>query len=225
MTRVRAVMAGDGLAARGVYAFGWLLVVGLLRLWNRVEVHGRENIPRTGPFVLAPVHRSNLDTPFAAASTRRRLRFMGKDSLWKVKPIGWVLSAVGGFPVTRGTADREALRRCLDVLEGGAPVVLFPEGERKSGPLVFPLFDGPAYLAGRTQAPIVPVGIGGSERAMPKGSKLIKPVKVHVVVGEPIPPPTAVGKRVSRVELHEVTERLHDALQLLFDDARARAGD
>lgn len=225
MTRVRAVMAGDGPAARSLYAFGWLLVVGLLRLWNRVQVHGRENIPRTGPFILAPVHRSNLDTPFAAASTHRRLRFMGKDSLWKIKPIGWVLSAVGGFPVTRGTADREALRRCLEVLQRGEPVVVFPEGERKSGPLVFPLFDGPAYLAAKTQAPIVPVGIGGSERAMPKGQKLIKPVKVHVVVGEPIPPPTADGKRVSRVELHRVTERLHDVLQMLFDDARARAGD
>ena len=59
----------------------------------------------------------------------------------------WVLSALGGFPVVRGTADREALQRCIAVLEAGEPLVLFPEGERKSGPIVQPLFDGAAYVA------------------------------------------------------------------------------
>ena len=72
---------------------------------------------------------------------------MGKDSLWKRQPAAWVLSALGGFPVTRGTADREALKRCIAVLEAGEPLVLFPEGERKSGPIVQPLFDGAAYVA------------------------------------------------------------------------------
>ncbi|MDQ1425114.1 MAG: 1-acyl-sn-glycerol-3-phosphate acyltransferase, partial [Acidimicrobiaceae bacterium] len=182
MTRVESTMAGSGAGARVFYAFGRALVVGSLKAWNRVEVTGGEHVPDRGPFILAPVHRSNLDTPFAAATTRRRLRFMGKDSLWKVRPSGWLLSALGGFPVTRGSADREALKRCLDLLRAGEPLVLFPEGERKSGPLVQPLFDGPAYLASKANVPIVPVGIGGSERAMAKGARWIKPAKVYIVV-------------------------------------------
>ena len=120
--------------------------------------------------MLAPVHRSNMDTPFASCVTRRRLRFMGKDTLWKRQPAAWFLSALGGFPVTRGTADREALKRCIAVLQAGEPLVLFPEGERKSGPTVQPLFDGAAYVALKAGVPIVPVGIGGSEAVMPKGA-------------------------------------------------------
>ena len=225
MTRVESTMAGNGRGARVFYAFGRAVIVGTVKVWNRVEVHGAEHVPTSGPFILAPVHRSNLDTPYAAATTRRRLRFMGKDSLWKFRPFGWLLSSLGGFPVTRGSADREALKRCLDVLRGGEPVVLFPEGERKSGPLVQPLFDGAAYLASKTNVPIVPVGIGGSERAMSKGARWIKPVKVHVVVGPALPASSHDGRRATRAELKALTDQLHEDLQKLFDEARVRAGD
>lgn len=199
------------------------LLVAFDRLYWRLTVEGRENVPE-GPFVLAPVHRSNIDTPIVAAVTKRRLRYMGKESVWKYRLPGWILDALGGFPVRRGVADREALRRCVAVLEGGEPLVLFPEGTRQSGPLVQPLYEGAAYLAARTGVPIVPVGIGGSERAMPKGSKVLRPVKVHMVIGEPIhPPPATEGGRASRRVVHELTERLAEELQRLFDEARAKA--
>jgi 1-acyl-sn-glycerol-3-phosphate acyltransferase len=224
VTRVASNIAGSGKGARVFYAIGRAVSVGSLTMWNRIKVHGGEHIPEMGAFILAPVHRSNLDTPYAAATTRRRLRFMGKDSLWKVRPAGWLLSALGGFPVTRGSADREALKRCLDLLRAGEPLVLFPEGERKSGPLVHPLFDGPAYLASKANVPIVPVGIGGSERAMPKGARWIRPVKVHVVVGPPLPPPTPDGRRPTRAELKALSDQLHEAVQKLFDEAQVLAG-
>lgn len=194
-------------------------------LWFRLTVEGKQNLPTDGPYVVAPVHRSNLDTLIVGAISRRRLRFMGKDSLWKSRVTGAVFSALGGFPVHRGTADREALRRCMEVIEGGEPLVIFPEGTRQSGPLVQSLFEGAAYVAARTGVPIVPVGIGGSEAAMPKGSKLIRPVKVHVVVGHPIRPPAAQeGGRMPRKAVHELTESLHEGLQQLFDQAQARVG-
>ncbi|MHB1911323.1 MAG: lysophospholipid acyltransferase family protein, partial [Acidimicrobiales bacterium] len=151
-----------------------------------------------------------------------RLRFMGKDSLWKNPVTAFVFSALGGFPVHRGSADREALRRCMEVIEEGEPLVLFPEGTRQSGPVVETLFEGAAYVASRTGVPIVPVGIGGSERAMPKGAKLIHPVKVHVIIGRPIHPP--MGDRVPRRAVHDMTEALHRELQVLFDAAQAKAG-
>jgi len=130
---------------------------------------------------------------------------------------------MGAFPVRRGTADREALRQCMEVIREGEPLVLFPEGTRQSGPIVQPLFEGAAFVAGRTQVPIVPVGIGGSERAMPKGSKVIRPVKVVMVVGAPLDPPAPAteGGRPSRRAVHEVTERLHAEIQALFDAAQS----
>jgi 1-acyl-sn-glycerol-3-phosphate acyltransferase len=199
-------------------------LVAFAKLFWRVKIDGMEHVPRTGAFVLAPVHRSNVDTPLVAGVTRRRLRYMGKDSMWKYRPTGWLFTALGSYPVHRGTADREALRRTIEVLNEGEAVVIFPEGTRQSGPLVQPLFEGAAYVAAKVGVPIVPVGIGGSEQAMPKGAKMLKPVKIHIVVGEALPPPAvAEGGRAPRRAVHELTEQLHDRLQELFDQAQARA--
>jgi 1-acyl-sn-glycerol-3-phosphate acyltransferase len=224
MAEVDSRLAGSSALSRGFYALVRSLVVLLCVIVTRVRVHGRENIPLQGAFVLAPIHRSNIDTPLAAAVTRRRMRFMGKDSLWRTQPIGWVLSALGGFPVSRGTADREALKRCVAVLSMGEPLVLFPEGTRQSGPTVHPLFDGAAYVAVKAGVPIIPVGIGGSERVMPKGSKMIYPRKCVLVVGAPITVALDAEGRVPRSAVKDVTERLSVSLQSLFDEAQRLAG-
>jgi 1-acyl-sn-glycerol-3-phosphate acyltransferase len=223
VSRVDTFLAGQGLPSRIAYQIGRGVCVAVLRTWNRLSVVGRENIPREGPFILAPVHRSFLDTPISSCVTRRRMRFMGKDEMWKYRAGGWILSALGGFPVSRGTADREALARCIAVLRGGEPLVLFPEGERKKGPIVQPLFDGAAYVAHKAGVPIVPVGIGGSELVMPKGAWFIRPRKIWMIVGEPIPPPVGEGKS-GRSAVRATTLQLHEELQRLFDLAQARAG-
>jgi 1-acyl-sn-glycerol-3-phosphate acyltransferase len=221
VSRVDSFLAGNGPASRIAYRVMRFLVTTAIRLYTRLELHGAANIPPTGPFVLAPIHRSYVDTPIAACVTKRRLRFMGKDTLWQNRFSGWLLSSLGGFPVTRGTADREALTRCIAVLQAGEPVVLFPEGERKSGPVVQPLFDGAVYVALKAGVPIVPVGIGGSERVMPKGARFLFPHKVHVIVGEPIPAPISSSTRVPRSTVKEQSARLHAELQRLFDEAEA----
>jgi 1-acyl-sn-glycerol-3-phosphate acyltransferase len=113
----------------------------------------------------------------------------------------------------------------MQVIEYGEPLVMFPEGTRQAGPVVQEVFDGTAYVAARTGVPLVPVGIGGSEEAMPKGAKFLKPHKVVLVVGEPIPAPLGDGTgRVPRRVVRELTEELHAAVQTVFDDARRRAG-
>lgn len=200
------------------------VLVGFCRLYWRLGVEGREHLP-DGAFVLAPVHRSNIDTPLVAAVTTRRLRYMGKDSMWRHRAPGWLFTALGAFPVKRGTADRAALRRCIEVLAQGEPLVIFPEGGRRSGPIVGDISEGAAYLAIRAGVPIVPVGIGGSERAMTKGSWALRPVRTAIVVGAPLSPPEAgAGGRASRRAVRELTERLRGELQRLFDEAQVRAG-
>lgn len=211
-------------AERGLYWFVSRAVVLFSRLFWRLEVHGRENVP-DGPFILSGVHRSNIDSVVVAVVTSRRLRYMGKHTMWKYSLPGRFFTAMGGFGVNRGTADREALRTCIKVLEAGEPLVMFPEGTRRSGPVVEDLYEGPAYVAARTGVPIVPVGIGGSEAAMPSGSKLLKPVKVVLVIGPPIPAPAGEdGKRAPRRAITDTTETLRTTLQALFDDAQIRAG-
>jgi 1-acyl-sn-glycerol-3-phosphate acyltransferase len=215
-------MAGSGLLSRLFYLIVRSAVVAWCRVWLGLRVIGRENLPLSGPYVLAPTHRSNLDIPVAAAVSTRRLRFMGKDSLWKYRPVGAVLSALGGFPVVRGSADLEALKRCVDVLRRGEPLVLFPEGTRRSGPVVADLFDGAAFVAVKAGVPIVPVAIAGTEESMGKGRRSIARGRCVMVIGAPLRETIFEGNRASREQLAAITSRLQDRLQVLLNDAHAR---
>jgi 1-acyl-sn-glycerol-3-phosphate acyltransferase len=208
------------------YAFVRGLITIAFRLLFRVRIEGTENMPATGAFVLAPgAHQSNLDTLIVCMLTRRRLRYMGKDTLWRTRCWDWFFSALGGFPVNRDGADREALRQCLEYAAEGEPVVMFPEGTRGTGDQIGEMHDGPAYVVSRADIPIVPVGIGGSERAMPPGSKWIRPTRMSMIVGPPLDPPRGVdGARVKRSQVSEATDELRDVLQDLFDRAQVLAG-
>lgn len=206
---------------RAAWLFGRALVVVLAKVWFRYEVHGRENLPTSGAFIISPVHRSNLDTPLLPVIRRAPIRFMGKDSLWEAGRFpAWFLTMLGGFPVDRDGADRGALRAAEDILERGETLVMFPEGTRRSGTVVEQenMFDGPSFLSGRQQIPIVPVGLGGSERAMPIGSKFVYPRKIVFIIGEPIAPPEPnENGRVSRRAVKEHTNLLRERLQELLD--------
>jgi 1-acyl-sn-glycerol-3-phosphate acyltransferase len=171
------------------------------------------------------VHRSNIDFLLTAMVRRPRMRYMGKASIWKYPTLGRFFAMLGAFPVHRGTADRESVRTCMRVIENGESLVMFPEGSRRSGPVVEDLFDGPAYVAARSGVPLVPLGIGGSDKVMPLGSKLIRPHKVVLVVGEPIVPPVGDGTgRVKRRVVREMTEELQRRVQAAYDEAQRLAG-
>lgn len=208
----------------GFYRVIRAIVAGFCRLFWRLSVEGREHLPVTGAYILAPIHRSNIDFAIAASLTPRPTRFLAKHTIWKYG-LGRIWERLGAIPVVRGTPDRSSMRLIDETLAGGMPVVMFPEGTRQVGPLVQPLFDGVAYAALRAEVPIVPVGIGGTDRAMPRGSKVLRPVKVHVRIGEPIiPEKRAEGGRVPRRAIKELTEELSRRIQVLYDEARAKAG-
>ena len=208
-----------------IYKFLRMLVHGLNRLFFRTTVEGRERVPTEGPLIIAPVHRSGIDFFVASEVTGRKLHYMAKDSLWKRPRFGRFLQTLGAFPVHRDAADRVALRRAQRVLEAGEVLVLFPEGERRTGPVVKDLHQGVAFLAARTGATVVPVGIGGSTSVMPKGSKFPRPLHIHLVVGDPIAAPvrTAAG-RVPRSQLHAMTDELTTTIQELYDRSVASTG-
>jgi 1-acyl-sn-glycerol-3-phosphate acyltransferase len=217
----RALTRGERLFYQVARSLIWLFGA----LFWRVSVEGRNNVPSEGPFVVAPVHRSNVDTVLMAFVTRRQLRYMAKDTLWKYRWSARLITALGGFPVNRETADREALRTCEAALRRGEPVVIFPEGTRRTGAVVVDMFEGAAFVAIRGGVPIVPVGIGGSAGAMPRGARLLRPVKIRMVIGAPLYPPgrSGAGARGSRRQTRELTARLQEELQQLFDRAEGRA--
>jgi 1-acyl-sn-glycerol-3-phosphate acyltransferase len=200
------------------YRFARAVVLSVCKVMFRVRVSGREHVPPTGPYIVAPTHRSILDVPFAAFITKRTIRFLAKDELFSTGFGVKLFTALGAVRVERGTADRGALRALEGALAEGSPVAVFPEGTRGSGPRITPLYDGAAYLAVKLDVPIVPVGIGGSEGILPKGSVFPRLRRVAIVVGEPIPPPVPEG-RARRAAAAKLTDELGTELQRVFTEA------
>ena len=197
----------------------YLAIAGSLKLiaraFFRPKVSGAEHVALHGPVLIAPIHRSNVDFAFTLFISKRKVFFMAKDSLFRVPGFGQLITHLGAFPVHRGTPDRESMTLAEEVLRQGHALVLFPEGTRKEGRSVAPLHDGAMFMAARTGATVVPVGIGGSDRAMPKGAKLPRPAKVRIVVGEAIAPPVSQG-RVTRSAISAKSEELRHELETVY---------
>ena len=167
---------------RVVYFLVRLVLVPLTRMVFGLTATGTENIPKRGPVVIAPNHKSFWDAFFIATVVRRRLHFMGKAELF----TGWrgrMFIALGGFPVLRGTSDAEAIETSRAILERGDVVALFPEGTRVSDParLGSPR-RGAARLAIETGAVIIPTAITGTEKR-----RWHLPRRVRIAFGEPVP--------------------------------------
>ena len=200
-------------------------VCGIPRLVWRVKFVGLEHIPDAGGIVLAPSHRSMMDIPFAALVTKRRIRFMGKASLFDVPVLSTMFRWLGGFPVARDGTDRKAVRESVAMLEAGEVLCVYPEGTRQNGTKIQPLQPGAAYLAIRSGVPIVPIGIAGAEEILRKnGDPFPRLGRVTIVVGAPIEPQARSAGVVPRDRVDALTATLADALQELLDDAYQRRG-
>jgi len=197
----------------------------ILSWFNRLQIVDHDKVPTSGPVIIAPSHRSNIDTPYIGAALKREQYFMTKESVFKSPFWTKFLVSLGGFPVKRGSLDRETLNNARDILARGDMLVVYPEGARQEGPRIKPIFEGAVWIAARAGAPIVPVGIGGSHGVMPIGVKLPRPKKVVVKFGDPIwvKDPNEPG-RVPRAQLEVVAGELRKRLQDVFDEAQILAG-
>jgi 1-acyl-sn-glycerol-3-phosphate acyltransferase len=221
--RQLAMERGDRRSSLVFYRF----VRGTVRLivnpWLRLTAENITVLDRPGPTILAPVHRSHLDSALIATLSRRRIRALGKESLFTTPGVSWVCAALGAIPVRRGQADRDALAAARDLLERGESMIVFPEGGRREGNEVTDLYDGAAWLSARTGATVVPIGVAGTERALPQGARYIRRSRVGIVVGEPMTPPAGdEGKRASRQQLRAFTDELTERLQQAQDAAVRR---
>ena len=158
---------------------------------TRVRVEGAiTQIPREGPVIIAANHASNLD-PVVIGSwiipqIGRRFQWLGKRELFEWPVIGYIARHGGVHPVDRSTADVEAFRLARRILDEGHVLFVFPEGTRSPDGALQAARDGVALLALRSGAPIVPVGIAGSDRVWPRGRKLPRPGgRLTIRVGTP----------------------------------------
>lgn len=213
---------GDRRSSMAIYRTLRTLLRGVVNPYLRVRSENTDVLDLPGPTILAPVHRSNLDSALLATLSSRRIRALGKESLFTTPGVSYLCAALGAIPVRRGEADRDALKAAKFLLDRGESMIVFPEGGRQSGPTVTELFDGAAWLAGKTGARVIPVGIAGTEAALPQGAKFLQRSTVAIVPGDPMDPPVGVdGKRVTREQLQEFTAKLGEELQQAQDRAEA----
>lgn len=175
----------------------------LARLLYRVEIAGR--VP-PGPCVVAANHESLLDPPLLALTARQPLHFLAKVELWRYPPGAWLMDALGGIPIRRDRRDLVSVARGAELLRAGESVAIFPQGTVQGGAWT----RGAARLALATGAPLVPVRIVGSARALSRG-RIAFP-RIRIVVGEPIPvdpsrPTVAAARELTRL-LHERVDAL-----------------
>jgi 1-acyl-sn-glycerol-3-phosphate acyltransferase len=207
---------------RLLYAVCRFIAVGISRLLFPGPVVGLENLPPSGAYVIAPLHRSHLDFLIVARISRRRLRYLAKAEVWRFARLGRFIERLGALPVHRESADRDSFNRSLAVLLGGEPLMLFPEGTRGDGPVVGELREGAAYLALRAGVPLVPVGLAGTERVLSPRHHIPRPSKVRIVIGPVVTRPAgSVGNRVPRSLVRSITGELAEAIQRATEDARA----
>lgn len=167
----------------------WLsrqLFKAIFKLYFRMTTRGIENIPATGPVILAMSHASDLDPLVIGASDIRYPKVMAKAELMGIPVLGAWIRLIGGFPVKRGLADRNAINIAIDVLKLGLPFGLFPEGTRSPDGNLQPANPGMAMIACAVDnVPIVPIYIEGTFASLPKGARFPKPAKVTLHIGPP----------------------------------------
>jgi 1-acyl-sn-glycerol-3-phosphate acyltransferase len=192
----------------------------------RLQVLGATNVPVTGGALLAYNHISVIDAVFVALPVVDRDRIIHFFALMQdfERPIlGWGLRRTGQIPIRRGFGDWEAIETSADVLKRGMLAGIAPEGMVGDGVELLPGQKGAARIALMAGAPVIPVGLWGTQRRWPKeGLRLTWPVRpaVAVVYGRPIP---TAGDPKCRPDVQALTERIMGEIAALVAEARRRS--
>lgn len=188
----------------------------MFRLYFRGKVHGAERIPREGKLIVVSNHASDFDPPLLSSCMRRPVAFMAKEELFDVPVLKDAIRLYGAYPVKRGSPDRSAIRAALDALERGWAAGLFLEGTRTPDGRIYNPKLGAAMIAAKTNAPLLPVCLWGTQAIVPKGSTIPRPVPVTVRIGELIDPP----RSTQRQELEVLTRKCTDVINAMHDLGR-----
>jgi 1-acyl-sn-glycerol-3-phosphate acyltransferase len=148
----------------------------------RLRIIGRENLIEEGPAIIAANHQSYLDPPLIGVACRRELHYLARNTLFKNKLFGWILTEVNSIPVDRDRGDVGAFRAVIKLLKDGHRTVIFPEGTRTLTGQIQKARPGVGMIVAKTLVPVVPARVFGSFEAWPKNGKF-KPHPITVVIG------------------------------------------
>lgn len=190
-----------------------VLVFPLFRILFRGRTFGNKRVPLEGPLVVVANHGSHLDPPMLGHALGRPVAFMAKAELFRVPLLGALIRACGAYPVKRGASDREAIRTATARLQEGWAIGVFLDGTRQPDGRVNQPMPGAALLSARSGAPLLPVAIVNSHRALGTGRSWPRLVPVQLRIGEPMPAP----KSRRKPDLEAATVELQRRINALLD--------
>ena len=194
----------------------------------RPTVTGRENVPATGPFIIASNHLSFIDSMAIPLMAPRRVGYLAKAEYFTGTGVrGWLsktlFTALGALPVERQThrAAQEALDTAMSVLHAGGGFGIYPEGTRSRDGKLARGKTGVAWLALTADCPVVPVAVAGTDRIQPIGANWPRPHRFSVTFGKPLTFPEYRGKAGNGKARREVTDTIMEAIAELSGQEKA----
>lgn len=186
------------------YQLVWLVVKPIYAILFPCRVHGLENLPREGGFVLCVNHMSGHDPLIVATKLprKRAMTFMGKKEIFQAPVLGWLMRWAGGIPVDRGNADISAVRSSVAALKEGKGLLIFPQGTRSRDNSRTPMLNGASMIALRGGVPVHPAYIDGPYKPFRR---------VDLYFGKAIDM-SAYGKRCDGETLSAVTKQIEDSV-------------
>ncbi len=185
----------------------------IFHLYFRGRVIAIEKVPRKGKLIIVSNHASVFDPPILACAIPRAVSFMAKKELFDSPTFGSLITSLGAYPVNREGGDRTAIRQAIGRIEEGWATCIFIEGTRTEDGKVSEPKLGAALIAAKTQAPLIPICLCGTEKILVPNKKFPQPVPLILKVGDLISPPQSTKKE----ELESVTQKCADAINALHD--------
>lgn len=202
-----------------LYHVLWRLARLAAKALFKLRLEGEENIPASGPAILAMNHQSFLDPPMLGCMVRGEIYYLARRSLFDKPVLKWLLPRVNVIPVDRDGQDRSALKQVIRLLEEGKRVLIFPEGTRSRDGRLLPAKAGLGMIAAKTGAPVVPLRIFGSGKALPRDSGRLRFVPVRIRAGAPL---RFGGAVAGKADYQTISDTVMDAIARLGGDAAGR---
>ncbi|WP_019499152.1 lysophospholipid acyltransferase family protein [Pseudanabaena sp. PCC 6802] len=198
------------------HLFKWSVVSPVLHVCFRGRIYGAENVPKTGAIVVVSNHASDFDPPIVSNCVGRPVAFMAKEELFAIPVLSQAISLYGAYPVKRGSGDRGAIRAAIASLENGWATGVFLQGTRTADGRISDPKLGAALIAAKTNAPLLPVSLWGTQAILPKGAKFPHCYPVTIRIGQVIPPP----ENSDRATLEALTAKCAAEINALHDLGR-----
>ena len=191
------------------HLFKWSFVSPVLHTYFRGRIYGADKVPQSGALIAVCNHASDFDPPILSNCLRRPVAYMAKEELFRVPLLKQGIRLYGAYPVKRGASDRNAIKAAMQALDNGWIAGIFLDGTRsKDGRINNPKL-GAALIAAKTQVPLIPVSLWGTEKIFRKGSLIPKPVPITIRIGDLIEPPQSTKKDQLQAVTHKCAERIN----------------